>query len=105
MSRTVCMLALSGTGCCRRKGRLPALKVRAGGQVFPFTVCFSRVAGNDFPPRPCTRGRGVGGEGDALARPQPLSPAYRGEGRLIAAVRLTYNPEDGARPKPQEKRA
>src|SRR6185437_11267124 len=34
-------------------------------------------------PLPCTRGRGVGGEGEMLPpHPQPLSPEYRGEGSL-----------------------
>src|ERR1035438_6717394 len=71
-----------------------------------------RRAGAGFSPLPCTRGRGVGGDGGPYPTPrqkspardsepplpQPLSPEYRGEGsrlsftkRNILAVRKSQD--------------
>lgn len=49
-----------------------------------------------FSPRPCTQGRGVGGEGSCVLQqsgktphPHPLSPEYRGEGGKAALGLMT----------------
>ena len=66
------------------------------------TPCLTRCSGS---PLPCTRGRGVGGEGFgsvSTPHPQPLSPEYRGEGSkwrqflLCKPPRRTYTEAHGA---------
>src|SRR5947209_1722680 len=50
-----------------------------------------------FSPRPCTQGRGVGGEGFCLGNPNPLTPLPRsgGEGRRFPVALL---PRQGKSP-------
>ncbi len=66
---------------------IPAVPPAACG-LGPTHNHLPEVASFSFSPLPCTRGRGVGGEGAAPCwglpqppHPQPLSPEYRGEGR------------------------